>query len=176
MMESLLLYLFRSALLMAVFFFCYRLLLSRETFHRFNRVMLITIALFSFILPLIHLTRYVDKPLPVVNANNVADTGHNMPPEILSLRATLPELLKRDRDEFLNLYSHYESPFVVWTMSRIICKGRYADRSEGVDVIESDQIPGLLNWMRLIVMTSAENLGRKARLQNVCLYLSCPDG
>mgnify|MGYP007133716095 FL=1 len=40
----------------------------------------------------------------------------------------------------------------VWTMSRIIRKGRYADRSEGVDVIESDQIPGPLNWMRYVVM------------------------
>lgn len=37
-------------------------------------------------------------------------------------------------------------------MARIIKTGRYANRLEGCDVIESDLIPQPLNWMRFIVM------------------------
>ena len=40
----------------------------------------------------------------------------------------------------------------LWSMSRIIMKGRYADRNDGCDVIESNQIPQPVNWMRFIVM------------------------
>ena len=40
----------------------------------------------------------------------------------------------------------------LWSMSRIIKKGRYADRNDGCDVIESNQIPQPVNWMRFIVM------------------------
>lgn len=51
-MEALLIYQVKVAVLVAVLFGGYRLLLGRETFHRFNRSVLITIALLSFVLPL----------------------------------------------------------------------------------------------------------------------------
>ena len=63
-MEALLLYQVKVAVLVAVLFGGYRLLLGRETFHRFNRSVLITIALLSFVLPLFHITRLV-QPQPV---------------------------------------------------------------------------------------------------------------
>ena len=44
-MEAFLLYQIKVAVLLAVFYLGYRLLLGRETFHRFNRIVLITIAL-----------------------------------------------------------------------------------------------------------------------------------
>ena len=56
-MEALLLYQVKVAVLVAALFGIYRLLLGRETFHRFNRVILITIALLSFVLPFSHITR-----------------------------------------------------------------------------------------------------------------------
>ena len=55
-MEALLIYQVKVAVLVAALFGCYRLLLGRETFHRFNRLVLITIALLSFVLPLFHIT------------------------------------------------------------------------------------------------------------------------
>ena len=44
-MQSLLTYNLRVAVVMAVFYLFYRLLLSRETFHRLNRVVLLATAL-----------------------------------------------------------------------------------------------------------------------------------
>ncbi|MBR4064536.1 MAG: peptidoglycan DD-metalloendopeptidase family protein [Tidjanibacter sp.] len=55
-MLSLLIYSLRVAVVMAVFYLFYRLLLSRETFHRLNRVVLLVTALLSFVLPLCIIT------------------------------------------------------------------------------------------------------------------------
>ena len=41
----------KVAVLIAVFYMFYRLLLSRETFHRVNRIVLLLTAVASFILP-----------------------------------------------------------------------------------------------------------------------------
>ncbi len=56
----------KVAVLLAVFYMFYRLLLSRETFHRVNRVVLLTTAVASFVLPLVVIT--VHKTV-VVNGN-----------------------------------------------------------------------------------------------------------
>ena len=40
-------YILKSSVCLAVFYLFYRLLLSRETFHRFNRVALLSILLLS---------------------------------------------------------------------------------------------------------------------------------
>ena len=56
----------KVAALLAVFYMFYRLLLSHETFHRVNRVVLLLTAILSFVLPLcvitIHKTVVVDMP------------------------------------------------------------------------------------------------------------------
>ena len=142
-MDSLLLYLVKSAVLLAVFFLGYRLLLSRETFHRFNRVMLITIALLSFVLPLFHITRYVDKPL-------IADAADAVNPEHSIINVLLIVLIVVYWSGVV--FVIVKKAISVMAMARIIRNGRYTDRSDGCDVIESDQIPQPMNWMRFIVM------------------------
>ena len=153
-MEALLLYQVKVAVLVAVLFGGYRLLLGRETFHRFNRSVLITIALLSFVLPLFHITRH-----PIA-ADNVGAVEENTQLVASDLDATAAQT-SAPVNMFALLLVLYGAGVLfvlvkkgisVWTMSRIIRKGRYADRSEGVDVIESDQIPGPLNWMRYVVM------------------------
>ena len=52
-----LVYILKAALILAVFYACWRLILSRETCHRANRIILLGITIMSFILPisLIHI-------------------------------------------------------------------------------------------------------------------------
>ena len=152
-MEALLLYQVKVAILVALLFGGYRLLLGHETYHRFNRVILITIALLSFVLPLFHITRPAPEPQPF------------FPPVAAQSQMEDYEVMNAERSVLINpvtillvlygagvLFVLVKKGISVWAMSRIIRKGRYADRSQGVDVIESDQIPGPLNWMRFIVM------------------------
>lgn len=49
-------YMLKSSACLAGFYLFYRLLLSKETFHRFNRIALLALLLLSLLLPLIQLT------------------------------------------------------------------------------------------------------------------------
>jgi hypothetical protein len=49
-------YILKSSVCLAIFYLFYRLLLSKETFHRFNRIALLALLLLSLLLPLIQLT------------------------------------------------------------------------------------------------------------------------
>ncbi|MDM8242527.1 TonB family protein [Phocaeicola barnesiae] len=55
-MGTFLAYILKSSLCLALFYLFYRLLLSKETFHRFNRIALLGIMLISCLLPLIRVT------------------------------------------------------------------------------------------------------------------------
>ena len=57
-MVAFLTYDLKVAVLIAVFYMFYRLLLSRETFHRVNRAVLLTTAVASFVLPLCVITMH----------------------------------------------------------------------------------------------------------------------
>ena len=52
-MGTFLVYILKSALCLAAFYLFYRLLLSRDTFHRFNRVALLCVLVLSAVVPLI---------------------------------------------------------------------------------------------------------------------------
>ena len=66
----------KTAIALAVFYLFYRLLLSKETFHRFNRIVLLGTAALSFVLPLcvitirkvvtLHYTPVADEPAETV--------------------------------------------------------------------------------------------------------------
>lgn len=72
-MMAFLLYDLRVAMLIAVFYVCYRLLLSRESLHELNRFLLLGTAIASFLLPLcvitVHHTELMaSTPLPQITA------------------------------------------------------------------------------------------------------------
>lgn len=49
-------FIFKSAITLALLYVCFFAFLSKETLHRFNRVMLVGIMVASLVVPLIHLT------------------------------------------------------------------------------------------------------------------------
>ena len=62
-MGTFLVYILKSAVCLAMFYLFYRLLLSKETFHRFNRIALLGVMLLSCLLPLVKVT--VEQASPV---------------------------------------------------------------------------------------------------------------
>lgn len=56
-------YMLKTAVCLTVFYLFYRLLLSKETFHRFNRVALLVMMVASCIIPCIELTTYYSTDL-----------------------------------------------------------------------------------------------------------------
>ena len=67
-------YLIKSALLLAILYGGFALLLSKETFHRFNRLALLTVMIMSLVLPAIQITAPSTLPLrgSAINAQESA--------------------------------------------------------------------------------------------------------
>ncbi|MBO7590609.1 MAG: M56 family metallopeptidase [Prevotella sp.] len=70
-MTDFLIYDAKVAVLIVVFYMFYRLLLSKETFHRVNRMVLLSTALLSFVLPLCVITTHQTVVLDAVPAVSV---------------------------------------------------------------------------------------------------------
>ena len=86
-MTDFLIYQGKAAIALAVFYMFYRLLLSKETFHRLNRIVLLGTAALSFILPLCVITFKKVVVLPAMTTSSetvlgeVAGTAVTMVPE-----------------------------------------------------------------------------------------------
>ncbi len=189
-MENFLIYLLKVAVLIIVMFALYKLLLGNETFYRFNRIILLTMAMLSFVLPLCNISQYLEKLNSVITTdalktltgvdvtNTPDDAPFNAPinspvivadntqgiANIESNTQAIPE--SSSPSGYKNILMHilmivYCAVFVlilikktisVLSIAKVIKKGRYANRLDGCDVIESDRIRQPLNWMKYIVM------------------------
>ena len=73
-MTDFLIYDLKVAALIAVFYMFYRLLLSRETFHRLNRIVLLSTAVASFVLPLCIITLHKTVLMPMPEVTDTMET------------------------------------------------------------------------------------------------------
>ena len=85
-MTEFLIYQGKAAIALAVFYMFYRLLLSKETFHRFNRIVLLSTAALSFVLPLCVITL---KEVVVVPA--MTGSSETIVAEVAETVAMVPE-------------------------------------------------------------------------------------
>ena len=79
-------YILKSAFCLAGFYLFYRLLLSRETFHRFNRIALLGILLLSLCIPFVQFTtnRHIEMHQTMLTIEQLlmmADTTAVVPQE-----------------------------------------------------------------------------------------------
>ena len=86
-MTEFLIYQGKAAIALAVFYMFYRLLLSKETFHRFNRIVLLGTAALSFVLPLCVITFKEVVVVPAMTASSETFVG-----EIADTVAMVPEV------------------------------------------------------------------------------------
>ena len=78
-MYTLMLYSLKVGACLAVFYLFFKLLLSRETFHRLNRIVVLAAMVLSFVLPLCVITVYRELPampeLPVTEEAGYAPSA-----------------------------------------------------------------------------------------------------
>ena len=80
------LFIIKSAITLALLYSCFFLLLSKETFHRFNRFMLVGIMLVSLITPLFHFT--TESPTVINEEFHAMQTFIEQSPAIANSAAT----------------------------------------------------------------------------------------
>ena len=155
MIMEFVIYELKAAVLLAVFYMFYRLLLSRDTFHRFNRVMLLVISLLSLALPLCVITvhRTVDIPAWLLSMHGsraetvVEETVHESGGwETAAVSLYIAGVMA------VLAYTG----FAVADVLRIILRGRRIPQEDGTVIVVTDRDTAPFSWMKYIVFCESD--------------------
>ena len=149
----------KVALALLVFYLFYRFLLKKETFHRFNRVVLVGTAVLSFLLPLCIIT--IHKPIEV--APVVPE------PAIVATEVPAQELVPLVEPAVpwwptaLTLLFWAGVAFVlarvtlsILSIVRIIRRGRLVREEDGCKIIVTERDIDPFSWMKYIVLSGKD--------------------
>ena len=145
----------KAAIALAVFYMFYRLLLSKETFHRFNRIMLLSTAALSFLLPLCVITFKEVVVVPAMTASSETFTG-----EVAGTAAMVPEVSEPIWPVILcSLFALGALAVLIHVVisiigiRRIISNGsrQTLESGETLIITETDTAP--FSWMKYIVIS-----------------------
>lgn len=155
MWYELTLYSLKVGACLAVFYLFFKLLLSRETFHRFNRIVVLAAMVASFVLPLCVIT--VERELPV--QPTLAMVARALPD--VQVAAPAPEPFP-----WRMLVGGIFVAGVAVTCVRTLCslgavlrlirRGRRERQRDGVILVHADRDVAPFSWGRCIVMTDRD--------------------
>ena len=157
-MNEFLFYNLKAAVCLAVFYLFFKWMLSRETFHRFNRILLLSGIIAALILPVCVLTLYRElSVLPVTEAvvESVAEPmGGEMP---------APELLRRTLISvfFWIAVAGMAAALLrwgrsLWEVGRTIRRGCRERLADGGVLVRVAEPVTPFSWMRYIVVYEAD--------------------
>ena len=154
-MTDFLIYQGKAAIALAVFYMFYRLLLSKETFHRFNRIVLLGTAALSFILPLCVITLKKVVVLPAITASSETIVG-----EMAETAAMVPEISEPIWPVILcSLFAFGALAVLVHVaisiigIRRMIRSGSHKALESGETLIITETDTAPFSWMRYIVIS-----------------------
>jgi TonB family protein len=140
----------KVAVLMAIFYLVYRLLLSRETFHHLNRLVLLAIAVASFVLPCCVITFHDTVVLAPIEASNAVEQPLSVIIEpsqpCWQIAISIVFLLG-----VLAVFVH-----IVWAVVqviRLIMHSEHHPQDDGVVIAVTDKSLEPFSWMRYIVLS-----------------------
>ena len=148
-------YILKSSVCLAVFYLFYRLLLSRETFHRFNRIALLSVIVLSVAIPFIRII--TDEPVaiqrPLLNLESLLQMAEMQTdievqkPQSFWLPLLFVVYLAGCVFFFLRfLYSTIR----IW---RMIGKGERTVLSQGCKLVVTNEAVSPFSWMGYIVIS-----------------------
>ena len=167
-MTEFLIYDLKVAVLIAAFYFCYRLLMERETMHRLNRIVLLSSILLSLILPLCVITLHKTievAPLQVVDHPELVITELGT---ISAEESVTPSIETNTTDLVKNIFQ--PSIIFVIFMIGVVCRLLYIANSfrhlrrmiqdseqhsleDGVTLAVVDLPVAPFSWMHTIVLS-----------------------
>lgn len=167
-MAEFLIYDLKVAVLIAVFYFCYRLLMERETMHRLNRIVLLSSILLSLVLPLCVITLHKTievAPMRVVDHPDLVITELG---SVSSEESTI-QSLETNRMGFAEKLFQPSVIFAIFTIG-LLCRLLYIAKSyrqlrrmikdseqhsleDGVTMAVVDLPVAPFSWMHTIVLS-----------------------
>ncbi len=145
----------KAAVILAVFYMFYRLLLSRETFHRLNRVVLLITAVGSLLLPLWQITfhriveveaqptfQMSEVTLPIVQLELPTTPWWQITLITLFIIGAVAVLI--------------QTLFSVYRIVKIISSGEKKALSDGITLVITQKDVSPFSWMQTIVMSQRD--------------------
>ena len=156
MMMDFLIYDLKVAVLLAVFYMFYRLMLARETFHRVNRIVLLTTAIASYVLPLcvitIHETVTIQQTAHVAVGSFQVGTIDDETPAMPLWQMVLPILF------IIGMVATLVN--TLWSLFRIIRIIKHSEQhpqDDGTTIcVSANAKVAPFSWMHYIVMNRSD--------------------
>ena len=154
-------YILKTSICLTGFYLFYRLLLSKETFHRFNRVALLGILLLSLLIPFCEITvpKESEVQQTLVTIEQILTLADHVPQtEVQALPSSIPLWLPVLLCIYLlgilfflgrNLYS-------LSHMLRLLHGGRQEKLEKGITLIIHDKNIAPFSWMKYVVISEKD--------------------
>ncbi|HET9570673.1 MAG TPA: TonB family protein [Bacteroidales bacterium] len=163
-MGTFLIYIIKTAICLIVFYLFYRLLLSKDTFHRHNRIALLCLMILSFVLPFVKINFSASSELnqPIVDAENFFLQAETIN-EVQTIKAeTTPNSA---RIGVLLLLLTYLAGMVfyasrqIWSLFRMRmlfrCSRTFRQEKEFILLVHDKQIAPF-SWMKYILISKSD--------------------
>ncbi len=182
-MGAFIVYILKSAVCLAAFYLFYRLLLSRDTCWRFNRFLLLSLLVLSFVLPAIRL----HTPGPVLVDTALVQMEDWLTDEVVvqsveTAASVLPAFSWPQAVILIYIIGVLTLVLInlvsLWQMRQLLRTGRqvtmpdgYTDEAVRLVVLPGDVSP--FSWMRYIFISEADYTGRHREiLLHECAHIS----
>lgn len=160
-MSAFFVYILQSAVCLAVLFLFYSILLSRETFYRYNRVALLCLIPLSFVLPLCHLPLFAESesvpPATVVMLDNLSAFSY-VTDEVEVTTATVPVALVVAIALYWVGVVFFIARYIVTVVRllRLMSSGRRVTDDEGRQIIVLPRSIAPFSWFGRIVLSEED--------------------
>ena len=147
-MQTLLPYLLKAAVCLAVFWIFYRVMLSRTTLYRFNRLVLLAGTTLAMLLPLCVITRYREIPaMPELPQVVYAAPAPAAPASSLSWQAVVAVLFGAGA-----VATGLHTLWALGCVARLVGRGRRERLAGGVVLVRTPRAASPFSWGRYIVL------------------------
>lgn len=155
-------YILKSSVCLAVFYLFYRLLLSKETFHRFNRFALLGILLLSCMVPFMKMT--VKEPTEMhqqfLTLEEFLSTVS--PVEEVGNAMLVPDFTWREMLLLVYLsgmvFFFIRTLWALFRMLHLIRDSRIVSRENGITIIAHQKNIAPFSWMKFVVLSETDLL------------------
>ena len=153
-MTDFLIYDLKVAVLIAVFYMFYRLMLARETFHRVNRIVLLATAVASFVLPLCVITTHqtVVMPMPTIDVELGAAVIEEETPSVPFWQTALPVIYMIGM-----VVTLANTLWSIFRITRLIKHSEQHPQDDGTMIcVTGNAALAPFSWMHYIVMNRSD--------------------